>query len=95
MATTNQALRTGTAFAITVGVAYATCALFFWLWTETAMNLMNALFHGLDFRKLQSGGGGFDFGGFAYALVALIVWAFVLGTLFGWMHGPHKGTGAE
>ena len=45
----------GTALAVTVGVGYTACALLFWAWPEAAANFMNALFHGLDFRKLQSG----------------------------------------
>jgi hypothetical protein len=48
---------------------------------------MNALFHGLDFRKLQLGQMLFSFGGFVYALVVLTAWAFGLGALFGWIFG--------
>lgn len=87
MKTTNQALRTGTALAITVGVGYATCALFFWLGPEAAMNLMNALFHGLDFRKLQAGAAAFNFNAFIYVLVVIMGWAFALGALFGCVQG--------
>jgi len=82
---TNLSLRTGLAFSITVGVAYAACALVFWLWPEASVIFTNALFHGLDFRKLQSGAKLFDFAGFVYALIGLMVWAFVLGTLFAWL----------
>jgi len=85
MAAINSATRTGSALAITVGVGYAVCTLVFWLWPEAAASFMNALFHGLDFRKLQSGAPLFNFGSFFYALVVMIVWAFGLGTLFGWL----------
>ena len=81
----SQSLRTGAAFAITVAIAYAACAFVFWLFPEAAASFMNGLFHGLDFRKLQSGGSLFTFGGFVYALVAITIWAFVFGTLFGWL----------
>jgi hypothetical protein len=67
MATTNI-VRTGTALAVTVGIAYIACTLVFWAWPEVAANFMNALFHGLDFRKLQSGPAMFSFGSFSYAL---------------------------
>lgn len=77
-----SAVRTGSAFAITVGVGYAACAFIFWLFPDAASTFMNALFHGLDFRRLQVGTVPFSFGGFFYALVALVVWVFVLGTLF-------------
>ena len=83
----SNALRTGTAFCITVAVGYAACALVFWLWPEAAANFMNALFHGLDFRKLQVGAALFSFSSFLYALLILAVWAFGLGTVFGWIVG--------
>ena len=81
---TTPVLRTATSLAITVAFAYATCALFFWLWPGAAMSLMNALFHGVDFGKLQTAAA-FDFRGFAAALVILTAWAFILGALFGWI----------
>ena len=83
----NTAIRTGAALAATVAMGYAACTLVFWLWPEAAANFMNALFHGLDFRKLQSGAALFSFGSFAYALLILAVWAFGLGALFGWLFG--------
>jgi hypothetical protein len=81
----NYTLRAATAFAITVASAYALCSLVFWLWPEAAADFMNGLFHGLDFRKLQAGPALFSFGSFIYALLILSVWAFALGTLFGWL----------
>jgi len=75
-------IRTGTALAVTVGIGYTACTLVFWLWPDTAANFMNALFHGLDFRKLQNGPMPFNFGAFLYALVPLVVWAFALGAIY-------------
>ena len=83
----NSAMRTGTALAITVAVAYALCSLIFWIWPETAASFMNGLFHGLDFRKLQSGPTLFSFGAFLSALIVMAAWAFVVGTLFGGISG--------
>jgi len=80
-------IRTAAALAGTVAVGYAACTLVFWLWPEAAAGFMNALFHGLDFRKLQSGPALFSFGSFAFALVAITAWAFGLGALFGWLFG--------
>jgi hypothetical protein len=51
----NNSMKTGAALAGTVAGDYAACTLVFWLWPEAAVNFMNGLFHGLDFRKLQSG----------------------------------------
>lgn len=79
------AINAGAALAVTTAIGYAACTLVFWLWPEAAANFMNALFHGLDFRTLQSGAALFSFGSFVYALAILAVWAFALGTLFGWL----------
>lgn len=79
------AIATGVAFAITVGIGYAACAVAFRAAPDAAVTFMNALFHGLDFRKLQSGPALFDFGSFAFALFVAVVWAFVFGAVFGWI----------
>jgi hypothetical protein len=78
-------IRTAAAFALTVAVGYALCALVFWIWPQAAAGFMNALFHGLDFTRLQSGPALFSFGSFFYALIVLAAWAFGLGALFGWI----------
>ena len=75
-------LRTGFAFALTVAFGYAACTLLFWAFPDAAATFMNALFHGLDFRKLQSADG-FTVGGFAVAGLMLAAWAFLLGCVFG------------
>lgn len=79
----NPILRTATSLAVTVAFAYAACALLFWLPPGAAMSFVNALFHGLDFGKLQASGAAFDFGRFGYALVVITAWAFVVGAFFG------------
>lgn len=78
-------IRTGVALATTAGVGYAACAVAFYLFPDAAVNFMNALFHGLDFRKLQAGPALFSFGSFLYALVVMMAWALGLGTIFGWI----------
>jgi len=83
----SNAIRTGMALAATVAVGYTLCTLVFWIWPEAAANFMNALFHGLDFRKLQGGPALFSFGSFLYALVVMTAWSFGLGALFGWIAG--------
>jgi hypothetical protein len=81
----DSAIPSGVALAITVGIGYAACALAFGIWPEAAMDFMNALFHGLDFRKLARGPAPFDFSSFFVALCVAVVWAFALGALFGWL----------
>ena len=83
----NYPFKLGAAFATTVAIGYALCTLAFYLWPESAATFMNALFHGLDFRKLQSGSQLFNFSSFAYGLLVLTGWAFMLGTIFGWLEG--------
>ena len=82
---TANPIRTGVALAVTVGIGYTACALVFWIWPEASANFMSALFHGLDFHKLQSGPTLFSFGSFFYALAILAVWAFAIGAIFGAM----------
>ena len=79
------AISTGVALAITVGIGYTACAIVFRAAPDAAMAFMNALFHGLDFRKLQSGPAVFDFSSFSLALFVAVAWAFVLGAVFGWI----------
>jgi large-conductance mechanosensitive channel len=83
----NNPVKSGVALAVTVAIGYAACSLVFWLWPEAAASFMNSLFHGLDFRKLQSGTALFSFGSFVYALAGITIWAFGLGAVFGWLSG--------
>ena len=89
MSTANW-VKSGVALAITVGIGYTACALAFWAWPELAMNFMNSLAHGLDFRKLQVSPKVFEFGSFLYALIALMVWAFFLGVVYGALRGGRE-----
>lgn len=79
-------VRTGGAFALTAALGYGACALVFWLFPHGAAAFMSALFHGLDFARLQSEPGGFSFRGFAGALAVVVVWAFFLGAVFSLVH---------
>jgi hypothetical protein len=73
--------RFGAALALTVVVGYAFCTMLWVAFTDPAIGFLNALFHGLDFRKLAVAGG-FSFGTAIYAAVVLAVWAFLIGALF-------------
>ena len=83
---TTHPLRTGGAFAVTVALGYTACALAFWAFPRAAASFMNALFHGLDFARLQTEPGGFNLGGFAGVLAVVTVWAFFLGAIFSFIH---------
>lgn len=88
----NHPVKFGAALAATVAIGYAACSAVFWLWPEAAATFMNALFHGLDFRKLQSGPTLFSFASFVYALAGITIWAFALGVVFGWLSGKSSLT---
>lgn len=83
--TFNAPWRFGFAFALTVAVGYLLCTAVFAAWPESAADFMTALFHGLDFRKLQAGTSLFSFASFGYAAAVLVAWAFMLGTFFAWL----------
>lgn len=82
--TFSNPFRLGAALAITVALGYAACTILFWSFPEAAAGFMMALFHGLDFELLRSAGM-FTFGSFVGALAVLAAWAFLVGTLFGWL----------
>ena len=77
----------GAVLAATVAIGYSLCTAMFWVAPDSAANFMNALFHGLDFRRLAAGPELFTFGSFLYGLAVLSAWAFMLGTLFGLLSG--------
>ena len=76
---------TGAAFAITVVIGYAACTAIFVALPDASAAFLNALFHGLDFTRLQPAAGVFSLAGFGRAAAVIAVWSFVLGTLFGAM----------
>lgn len=73
--------RTGASLAITVAIAYAVCAILYGLWPDRGVEFLNALFHGLDFQKLAAPVP-FRATTFLYPLIVLVVWGFLVGTLF-------------
>ena len=86
-----DSLGIGSALAATVAIAYTLCAFVFWWWPDAAVTFLNALFHGLDFSKLQGGPVSFSVGAFSYALFVVAVWAFVVGAIFGAMRSLFAG----
>ena len=72
----------GASLAITTALAYAACALLFFLFPGMGMAFVQSLFHGLDFSKLTVTPGVFDFAGFGRVAVALAAYGFFVGALF-------------
>lgn len=71
----------GAVLSLTVGIGYALCTIVWVSFTGSAIDFLNALFHGLDFRKLQMASV-FSISSFAYALIVMMVWAYLIGAIF-------------
>lgn len=78
-------LQTGLALSVTVAVFYSLCALVEVLWPAQFMGFMNALFHGMDFRMLQTAGL-HPWRDYLYALLVMALWAFAIGAFFATVH---------
>lgn len=86
----NQPWKTGLALSLTMAVSYFVCAVLYGLWPEQGVDFLNALFHGLDFHKLITPVP-FTFAIFLYPLAVLMVWGFLVGTVFAWLHNVLQG----
>ena len=71
----------GAVLCVTVVIGYALCALFWYTFPNASLNLLNGLFHGVDFRKITSGPV-FSIGNFFSVLLVLAVWSYVLGLVY-------------
>lgn len=71
----------GAVLSITVVVSYILCALFWYSFPGPSMELLNGLFHGMDFRKIFSVTP-FAPSTFLFVLAVLAVWAYVLGAIY-------------
>lgn len=87
---TNEPWRTGVALALTVAVSYPVCAVLYVLWPAQGVAFLNALFHGLDFSRLATGAPA-RLSAFYFPFVVLVVWGFLVGTLFGWLQRLFNG----
>ena len=83
--TTMNPSRTGITLALTTAIAYTACAVVYALAPERGVDFLNALFHGLDFRRLGAPQA-FTFVMFLYPLVVFLVWGFLVGALYAWLH---------
>jgi hypothetical protein len=83
----------GAAVALTVLVTYTACTVAFVTFPDSSVNFLNALFHGLDFRKLQQPGAGFSYAGFGGVLVAWAVAGFLVGALYAWIYNLFARSG--
>ena len=80
-------LRVGFTMAITVGLFYTACTGLWMMFHEQALDFLNALFHGLDFRRIEISASEYQVATFVTPLIVLVVWGFLLGTIFSWLYG--------
>jgi hypothetical protein len=71
----------GGVLSITVVINYALCTIFWFAFTESSIKFLNALFHGMDFRKIYAATT-FSPGDFLYVLIMFAVWAYILGAIY-------------
>ena len=77
-----EPLMVGSALAVTVAIGYTLCAIAWLIWNEAALQFVNMLFHGLDFRRMLVPHTEYGLRLFLYPFVVLAVWAFFMGVLF-------------
>jgi hypothetical protein len=71
----------GAVLSITVVIGYLLCAVFWYSLPGPSMELVNALFHGMDFRKIYTPAS-FAVSSFIFVLAVLTAWAYVLGAIY-------------
>ena len=69
-----KSFKTGVTLSATVVLFYALCTLVWLAFPEPFMNFMNALFHGLDFRRLRTDQP-FSWWSVAYPAIVFAVWS--------------------
>lgn len=82
--------KTGLALALTMAISYTVCALLYALWPAQGIAFLNALFHGLDFSRLQVAQA-YSFATFFGPLLVLSLWGLLVGSLFAWLYGKLHG----
>jgi hypothetical protein len=71
----------GAVLCVTVVIGYALCALFWYAFPNISLNLLNGLFHGIDFRKISTEPV-FSIGTFLAVLLVLAVWSYAIGLIY-------------
>lgn len=77
-------IKTGIVLSVTIVLFYISCTLVWVALPEPFMNFVNSLFHGLDFRRLQTGEP-FSWWDTAYPAIVFAIWFFAVGVFFAWL----------
>lgn len=86
----NAPWKSGLALALSMAISYTACALLYALWPAQGIAFLNALFHGLDFSRLQTPQP-YSATDFLGPLLVLSGWGALVGTLFAWLYGKLHG----
>lgn len=84
-------VKTGVTLSATVVLFYTLCALVWLALPESFMDFVNTLFHGLDFRRLQSGHTLSWWSIILYPAFVFALWFFAAGAFFAWLHNMLGG----
>lgn len=87
---TKKPWKSGSTLAVTLAITYTVCALLYALMPERGIDFLNALFHGLDFRKLGTPMP-VTLLMFVFPLFVFVVWGFAVGALYAWLHNVMHG----
>ena len=71
----------GAVLSLTVLINYILCTIFWYAFPGPSLDLINGLFHGMDFRKIYAATP-FSAGTFLYVLIVLAVWSYILGVIY-------------
>ena len=71
----------GAVLSLTVLINYVLCTIFWYAFPGPSLDLINGLFHGMDFRKIFVATR-FSAGTFLYVLMVFAVWAYILGVVY-------------
>ncbi|MGY2492333.1 DUF5676 family membrane protein [Cupriavidus sp. CP313] len=83
-------LKAGFTLSATVVLFYAVCTVLWLTFPEPFMNFMNALFQGLDFRKLQTSNS-LSAWTMIYPGIIFALWFFAAGAFFAWLYDAAGG----
>jgi hypothetical protein len=83
-------IATGLTLSITVVLFYALCTSVWLVLPEPFMDFMSTLFHGLDFRRLQTSRV-LTWWAALYPAILFAIWFFAAGVFFAWLHNMLTG----
>jgi hypothetical protein len=71
----------GAVLSVTVLINYILCTIFWYAFPGPSLDLINGLFHGMDFRKLYVATP-LSAGTLLYVLIVFAAWSYVLGAIY-------------